>query len=91
MSATDDRLRQVANCTISATMNIAQCRMARTALGWSLDDLASNSNVARRTIARFEAGENVALATVEKLRHALVQGGATFIDSSGQVGVLVKP
>jgi transcriptional regulator with XRE-family HTH domain len=72
-------------------MTIKQCRMARAALGWSLDDLAAQAKVARRSIARFEKGEPVTPDTVEKLRGALVGGGATFLDMSGRVGVLVRP
>lgn len=71
-------------------MTIKQCRMARAALGWSLDELAAQSKVARRSIARFEKGEIVTPETVEKLRASLVAGGATFLDMSGKVGVLVK-
>lgn len=65
--------------------------MARAAIGWSLDELAARSQVARRSIARFEKGETVTPDTIEKLRAALVAGGATFLDMSGKVGVLVKP
>lgn len=70
-------------------MNIAQCRMARAGLGWSLDDLAAQSGIARRTVARFEAGEPVKLETVEALRSALVKGGAVFVEQAGKLGVLI--
>lgn len=84
-------MRQDMKCNISATMLIAQCQMARAALGLSVAELAKRSTIAARTIARFEAGETVKLDTVEALRRALVDAGATFIDMSGKVGVLVKP
>lgn len=83
-------MRQVPKCTISADMNIAQCRMARAGIGWSLDDLAERSGVARRTIARFEAGESVKLETVESLRAALVKGGALLVEVEGRPGVTLK-
>lgn len=75
----------------SAAMHLKQCRMARAALGWSLDELASKSGVARRSIANFEGGKLVRPETVEALRATLVAGGAVFIDQGGKAGVLVNP
>ena len=56
-------------------MNIVQCRMARAALGWSLDDLAAASGVSRRTIYNW-----IAANKVEYLRTA---GGSIriFVDT----------
>lgn len=70
-------------------MTVMQCRMARAGLGWSLAELAVRSRIARRTIARFEAGEAVKLETVEALRTALIAGGAVFVEQAGKLGVLV--
>ena len=75
----------------SGAMHLKQCRMARAALGWSLDDLAAKAGVARRSLAGFESGKPVRPETVEALRSALVTGGAVFVDQGGRVGVLVKP
>jgi transcriptional regulator with XRE-family HTH domain len=72
-------------------MMIVQCRMARTALGWSLDDLASQSGVARRTVARFEAGEGVTFETIERLRATLSQAGILFVEVEGRPAVAAKP
>jgi transcriptional regulator with XRE-family HTH domain len=55
--------------------------MARAALGWTLDDLATVSGVSRRTIARFEAGESVLPAGGQKLRQAFEAERILFIDS----------
>jgi transcriptional regulator with XRE-family HTH domain len=71
-------------------MNIVQCRMARAALDWSLDDLAEASGVGRRTIAKFEAGGNVLPEMVEKMRAALHAAGVAFTNGGGRVGVSVK-
>ena len=65
--------------------------MARTALSWSLQDLADASGVSRRTIARFEAGEPVLPARVQTLRHAFEGKGILFIDSGKLAGGVVPP
>ena len=82
-------LRQASDCTKSASMDISQCRMARAALHWSLDDLAAGSGVARRSVARFEAGESVQVETVAKLRDALEAAGVRFIDTGKLAGGVV--
>jgi transcriptional regulator with XRE-family HTH domain len=64
--------------------------MARAGLNWSVNDLANQSDVAARTIARFEAGESVTLEKVEALRRALVDGGALLVDVEGRPGVAVR-
>lgn len=71
-------------------MNITQCRMARAGLGWSLDDLASASGIARRSIARFEAGEAVRPETSETLRQTFVKEGVAFQNGGARIGVSVK-
>lgn len=71
-------------------MNVKQCRMARAALAWSLDRLAEESGVSRRSIARYESGENVVPETVAKLQAALIEGGAAFTNGGGRIGVSVK-
>ena len=65
--------------------------MARTALDWSLQDLADASGVSRRTIARFEAGESVLPARVQAMRHAFEARGVLFIDSGHMVGGVIPP
>mgnify|MGYP000262282078 CR=1 FL=1 len=64
--------------------------MARAALGWSVADLAQRSGIAARTIARFELGESVKPETLAALSVALVNGGASFIETADGRGVLVK-
>jgi transcriptional regulator with XRE-family HTH domain len=72
-------------------MNIRQCRMARAALDWSQHDLAKASGVSWRTISRFEAGESVLPARVQKLRHALEGQGVLFVDSGSMAGGVIPP
>ncbi len=56
-------------------MNSNQCRMARAALKWSLDDLSEASSVGRATIQRFEAGKDTYTSTATKLQAALESSG----------------
>jgi transcriptional regulator with XRE-family HTH domain len=65
--------------------------MARAALGWTLDDLAAASGVSRRTVARFEAGELVLPARVQKLHDALQAEGVAFIASGPFAGAVIPP
>jgi transcriptional regulator with XRE-family HTH domain len=52
-----------------------QCRMARAALGLSLNKLAVAARVAPRTIVRFERGEKIRPSTVTSLRQVLEAAG----------------
>jgi transcriptional regulator with XRE-family HTH domain len=63
--------------------------MARAALGWTLDDLAAASGVSRRTVARFEAGEPVLPARVQKLREAFEVEGVVFLDTGHLAGGVI--
>lgn len=65
--------------------------MARVALGWTLDDLATASGVSRRTIARFEVGESVLPARVLTMRKAFEARGVIFIESGQMAGGVVPP
>lgn len=62
--------------------------MARAALDWTLDDLAKASGVARRTVARFEAGEAVQADKQDALRKALEEAGVSFVDSGKLAGAV---
>lgn len=70
-------------------MNVTQCRMARAALNWSVNDLAASSGVGVRTIAKFETGGNVLSLTVETLRQCFVSHGVEFLNGGKSVGVRV--
>jgi transcriptional regulator with XRE-family HTH domain len=64
--------------------------MARSGLRWSLTDLAKQSGVSRRTIARFELGGRVSPKTLITLRKTLETAGAKFIEDEQAVGVVLK-
>ena len=69
-----------------------QCRMARAALGWSLDDLATAAGVERKTILRFEQGAtDMRPATRGAARSAMEQAGVVFIDQGEHAGGVVPP
>jgi transcriptional regulator with XRE-family HTH domain len=58
--------------------------MARAALDWTLDDLATRASIAKNTIVRFEndAGE-VRPANVAKLQAVLEAEGISFEGDTG--------
>ena len=59
-----------------------QIRIARTALRWSADELASQSGVGSRTIKRIEMEPglpNSNISTLAKLKAALESAGIEFI------------
>lgn len=70
-------------------MDAKQCRMARSGLGWRAQDLAEKAGVGYASVARFESGERIADATLERLIIALEMAGATFTRRSGRIGVAV--
>jgi transcriptional regulator with XRE-family HTH domain len=61
-----------------------QCRMARGALGWSIDDLARAARVGASTIARFEHARGVSTtATLTAITQALEAWGIEFLPANG--------
>ena len=70
-------------------MTPKQCKMARAGLAWSADDLSAKCGVSRVTIARFEAGNQVAEASMISMQRALVDGGAVLSHRGGRLGVTV--
>lgn len=58
----------------------AQCRAARALLGWSQDQLAVASNVAKATIATFETGKRTPYErTLADMRRALEEAGVALL------------
>ena len=67
------------------SLSAAQCRAARALLGWSQDQLAAGSNVAKATIANFEAENRSPYgSTLLRLQEALSAAGVIFIDENGE-------
>ena len=68
-------------------MTVEQLKMARAALGWSIQTLADNSLVSVRTIKRIESEgmiEKVTPANMKLLRETLQAAGIEFIGDAGK-------
>jgi len=67
--------------------------MARAGLGWGVRELAAKAKVSAETVVRFEAGEQLREATLEKLKSAIERAGVEFIaeDGGGPGLRLAKP
>ena len=81
---------------MEAILLAVQCRMARTALGWSVRDLATAASVSTNTIVRLERGEELKPRTIADIRTAFSNAGIVFLDGDyageGGPGVrLLKP
>jgi transcriptional regulator with XRE-family HTH domain len=60
-----------------------QCKLARTAVGWGIRDLAEAAEVSPDTVARLERGEELRNETLLKLRRTLEKAGVEFITENG--------
>jgi DNA-binding XRE family transcriptional regulator len=62
--------------------------MARSALRWTVQDLAERTSISRATIIRFEVERGSPLpALVPVIRHAFEAAGVRFIDDPAAPGV----
>lgn len=68
-----------------------QVKMARGALDWTVLDLAREAGVNPNTIKRFESGGNVTIATVEKIKTALVRADITLVPANGGPATIRPP
>lgn len=64
--------------------------MARSALKWSLTELAEAAGVGRATAARFEGGETVTPESIALLRKALEKKRVRFIDDGSFAGAVYR-
>jgi transcriptional regulator with XRE-family HTH domain len=70
-----------------------QLKLARTALGLGVRELASKAGVSPTTVTRFESGKaGVHSSTLERFQTVLETGGVIFIpaDASGGPGVRLR-
>lgn len=69
-----------------------QVRMARTALGWGVRDLARKAGVSPTTVTRFENGAHTRVDTVGQIQDVLERAGIVFVpaDETGGPGVRLR-
>jgi DNA-binding XRE family transcriptional regulator len=60
-----------------------QVRMARAALKWTVQDLATRAAISKNTVVAVEAGRESHTATLAAIERALEQGGVEFIAENG--------
>lgn len=58
--------------------------MARAALTWSTQELATRAGVGLNTVNRFEAGQDARVSSVDKMRSALEAAGVIFVPENGE-------
>ena len=57
----------------------AQCRSARSYLGWTAADVAAAAGVGIMTVKRLEGGEPMNAASIDKITAAFIGAGIVFI------------
>jgi len=65
-------------------INGLQIKLARTAVGWGVRDLAEKSGVSFNTVSRFENGSGVQSRTIQALQSTLEDVGIIFIEEGAQ-------
>ena len=69
-------------------MTPLQSKMARSAIKWSVEDLATHADVGISTVQEFEKGSNVRKSTIHKITKAILNTGK--IEFIGDCGVVCK-
>ena len=69
-----------------------QVRMARTALGWGVRDLARKAGLSPTTVTRFENGADARVDTLGQIQDVLERAGVIFVpaDAAGGPGVRLR-
>jgi transcriptional regulator with XRE-family HTH domain len=69
-----------------------QVRMARTALGWGVRELARKAGVSPTTVTRFENGAHTRVDTLGQIQDVLERAGIIFVpaDEAGGPGVRLR-
>lgn len=70
-------------------MIVIQCKLARKALSWTMEDLAKKSGTAKYTVFRFENGYNTRERTVNDLKRTFEQHGIKFLDNGEGPGIKI--
>ena len=67
-----------------------QVRLARTALGWGVRDLARKAGVSPTTVTRFENGAHTRVDTLAQMQDVLERAGIIFVPADEQAGPGVR-
>ena len=69
-----------------------QVRLARTALGWGVRDLARRAGISPTTVTRFENGAHTRVDTLGQIQDVLERAGIIFVpaDEAGGPGVRLR-
>ena len=67
-----------------------QVRLARTALGWGVRDLARKAGVSPNTVSRFENGAGARVDTVGQIQDVLERAGIIFVPADETAGPGVR-
>ena len=67
-----------------------QCKMARTALGWRIRDIAAAAGCSTETIVRFEHGAHLRPATIARIKAAFEWRGIEFTNHKRPGVILVR-
>jgi transcriptional regulator with XRE-family HTH domain len=62
-----------------------QCKMARSALGWGVRELAKRAHLGVATVVRFEGGAKSNASTIALIKQAFEAAGVKFQDDGGIV------
>jgi transcriptional regulator with XRE-family HTH domain len=71
-------------------MRPVHLRMARAALGWTLQELANKADVNMNTISRYETGKEVLSGTLQKIEDVLKNEGIVFIEPDERSGFGIR-
>lgn len=71
-------------------MKPVQIRMARAALGWSVEELAERSGLSASDIERSETGTEADPGVMATLRNVLTAEGVMFLDATDTLGPGVR-
>lgn len=71
---------------MSSLIDQTTSKMARSAIGWGVRDLASAAKVSPNTIVRLERGETLHERTLDAIRRAFEDAGVEFIPAGAYAG-----
>ncbi len=72
-------------------INGIQVKMARSALGIGVRELAKEAGINPNTVSRFETGGGIQASSLEKIEKALLNmGNVSFINEGENYGVMVN-